>query len=102
MRAAEALAAHVRELKLEAQNAATNPRLVAALRGNADLSRNGPQFVVGALLGRCEIGQVIGDQEFGEGAHHRRDERPGRALGVAGDDPEAVAAISAFIDRIRL
>jgi serine/threonine-protein kinase len=36
MRAAEALAAHVRELKLEAQNAAANPRLVAALRGNAD------------------------------------------------------------------
>ena len=36
MQAAEALAAHVRELKLEAQNAATNPRLVAALRGNAD------------------------------------------------------------------
>jgi protein kinase-like protein len=36
MRAADALAAHVRELKLEAQNAATNPRLVAALRGNAD------------------------------------------------------------------
>jgi hypothetical protein len=35
-RAAEALAAHVRELKLEAQNAAANPRLVAALRGNAD------------------------------------------------------------------
>jgi len=36
MQAAEALAAHVRELKLEAQNAAANPRLVAALRGNAD------------------------------------------------------------------
>jgi hypothetical protein len=36
MRAAEGLAAHVRELKLEAQNAAANPRLVAALRGNAD------------------------------------------------------------------
>jgi len=36
MRAAEALATHVRELKLEAQNAAANPRLVAALRGNAD------------------------------------------------------------------
>jgi hypothetical protein len=36
MRAADALAAHVRELKLEAQNAASNPRLVAALRGNAD------------------------------------------------------------------
>jgi hypothetical protein len=36
MRAADALAAHVRELKLEAQNAAANPRLVAALRGNAD------------------------------------------------------------------
>ena len=36
MRAADALAAHVRELKLEAQNAATNPRLAAALRGNAD------------------------------------------------------------------
>jgi hypothetical protein len=38
MRAADALAAHVRELKLEAQNAATNPRLVAALRGNADVA----------------------------------------------------------------
>jgi len=36
MRAADALAGHVRELKLEAQNAAANPRLVAALRGNAD------------------------------------------------------------------
>jgi len=36
MRAADALAAHVRELKLEAQNAAANPRLAAALRGNAD------------------------------------------------------------------
>jgi hypothetical protein len=36
MRAAEALAAHVRDLKLEAQNAAANPRLAAALRGNAD------------------------------------------------------------------
>ncbi|HSS38303.1 MAG TPA: hypothetical protein VLT58_05995, partial [Polyangia bacterium] len=36
MRAAEALATHVRELKLEARNAASNPRLVAALRGNAD------------------------------------------------------------------
>jgi len=36
MRAADAMAAHVGELKLEAQNAATNPRLVAALRGNAD------------------------------------------------------------------
>ena len=36
MRAADALATHVRELKLEAQNAAANPRLVAALRGNAD------------------------------------------------------------------
>ncbi len=36
MRAVEALGTHVRELKLEAQNAASNPRLVAALRGNAD------------------------------------------------------------------
>src|SRR5262249_30977162 len=36
MRAADALTNHVRELKLEAQNAAANPRLVAALRGNAD------------------------------------------------------------------
>lgn len=36
MRAADALAAHVGELKLEAQNAAQSPRLVAALRGNAD------------------------------------------------------------------
>ena len=36
MRAADALTSHVRELKLEAQNAAANPRLVAALRGNAD------------------------------------------------------------------
>jgi hypothetical protein len=36
MRASDALEAHVRELKLEAQNAASNPRLVAALRGNAD------------------------------------------------------------------
>ncbi|HMF42995.1 MAG TPA: hypothetical protein VKQ32_20120, partial [Polyangia bacterium] len=36
MRAADALTTHVRELKLEAQNAAANPRLVAALRGNAD------------------------------------------------------------------
>jgi hypothetical protein len=36
MRATDALTSHVRELKLEAQNAAANPRLVAALRGNAD------------------------------------------------------------------
>ena len=36
IRASEALASHVRELRLEAQNAASNPRLVAALRGNAD------------------------------------------------------------------
>jgi len=36
MRASDGLASHVRELKLEAQNAAANPRLVAALRGNAD------------------------------------------------------------------
>jgi hypothetical protein len=36
MRASDGLATHVRELKLEAQNAAANPRLVAALRGNAD------------------------------------------------------------------
>jgi hypothetical protein len=36
MRASDALSTHVRELKLEAQNAAANPRLVAALRGNAD------------------------------------------------------------------
>ncbi len=36
MRATDALTTHVRELKLEARNAASNPRLVAALRGNAD------------------------------------------------------------------
>jgi hypothetical protein len=36
MRASDALDTNVRELKLEAQNAASNPRLVAALRGNAD------------------------------------------------------------------
>ena len=36
MRAADTLAAHVGELKLEAHNAASNPRLVAALRGNVD------------------------------------------------------------------
>ncbi|HLK88884.1 MAG TPA: hypothetical protein VKZ18_03265, partial [Polyangia bacterium] len=36
MRASDALTNHVRELKLEAQNAASNPRLVAALRGNVD------------------------------------------------------------------
>jgi hypothetical protein len=36
MRAADALAAHVGELKLEAHNAASNPRLAAALRGNVD------------------------------------------------------------------
>jgi len=36
MRASDALGAHVGELKLEAHNAATNPRLVAALRGNVD------------------------------------------------------------------
>jgi serine/threonine protein kinase len=36
MRAADALASHVGELKLEAHNAATNPRLGAALRGNVD------------------------------------------------------------------
>jgi hypothetical protein len=36
MRADDALDTHVRELRLEAQNAAANPRLVAALRGNAD------------------------------------------------------------------
>jgi hypothetical protein len=36
MRAADALALHVGELKGEAHNAATNPRLVAALSGNVD------------------------------------------------------------------
>lgn len=36
MRAADALATHVGELKLEAHNAASNPRLAAALRGNVD------------------------------------------------------------------
>jgi hypothetical protein len=36
MRAADTLAVHVGELKLEAHNAASNPRLVAALRGNVD------------------------------------------------------------------
>ncbi|HVU52745.1 MAG TPA: serine/threonine-protein kinase [Polyangia bacterium] len=36
MRAADTLAVHVSELKLEAHNAATNPRLAAALRGNVD------------------------------------------------------------------
>jgi hypothetical protein len=36
MRAADALASHVGELKLEAHNAASNPRLSAALRGNVD------------------------------------------------------------------
>jgi hypothetical protein len=36
MRASDALAAHVGELKLEAHNAASNPRLAAALRGNVD------------------------------------------------------------------
>jgi hypothetical protein len=36
MRAADALAAHVGELKLEAHNAASSPRLAAALRGNVD------------------------------------------------------------------
>jgi serine/threonine protein kinase len=36
MRAADTLSVHVGELKLEAHNAASNPRLVAALRGNVD------------------------------------------------------------------
>jgi Protein kinase domain len=36
MRASDALGAHVGELKLEAHNAASNPRLWAALRGNVD------------------------------------------------------------------
>jgi hypothetical protein len=36
MRASDALAAHVGELKLEAHNAASSPRLAAALRGNVD------------------------------------------------------------------
>ena len=36
MRAADTLAIHVGELKLEAHNAGTNPRLAAALRGNVD------------------------------------------------------------------
>ena len=36
MRASDALASHVGELKLEAHNAASNPRLAAALRGNVD------------------------------------------------------------------
>jgi hypothetical protein len=36
MRAADALASHVNELKLEAHNAASTPRLAAALRGNVD------------------------------------------------------------------
>jgi hypothetical protein len=36
MRASDALAAHVDELKLEARTASANPRLVAALSGNVD------------------------------------------------------------------
>ncbi len=36
MRAVDALASHVNELKLEAHNAASTPRLAAALRGNVD------------------------------------------------------------------
>jgi tRNA A-37 threonylcarbamoyl transferase component Bud32 len=36
MRASDALASHVSELKLEAHNAASSPRLAAALRGNVD------------------------------------------------------------------
>ncbi|HEX4404223.1 MAG TPA: serine/threonine-protein kinase [Polyangia bacterium] len=36
MRATDALMAHVGELKLEAHNAASSPRLAAALRGNVD------------------------------------------------------------------
>jgi len=36
VRASDALATHVGELKLEAHNAASNPRLVAALSGNVD------------------------------------------------------------------
>jgi hypothetical protein len=36
MRAADTLAVHVGELKLEAHNAGTSPRLAAALRGNVD------------------------------------------------------------------
>jgi hypothetical protein len=36
MRAADTLGVHVGELKLEAHNAASNPRLAAALRGNVD------------------------------------------------------------------
>jgi hypothetical protein len=44
MRASDALATHVRELKLEAQNAAANPRLVAALRGNAAAATRQDRF----------------------------------------------------------
>jgi hypothetical protein len=36
MRASDALAAHVDELKLEARTRSANPRLVAALSGNVD------------------------------------------------------------------
>ncbi|HET6279471.1 MAG TPA: serine/threonine-protein kinase [Polyangia bacterium] len=36
LRASDALSAHVDELKLQAHNAASNPRLAAALRGNVD------------------------------------------------------------------
>ena len=36
LRASDALSAHVNELKLQAHNAASNPRLAAALRGNVD------------------------------------------------------------------
>jgi hypothetical protein len=36
MRASDTLSVHVGEMKLEAHNAASNPRLVAALRGNVD------------------------------------------------------------------
>ena len=37
-RAADALANHVAELKLKAQNATANPRLSAALQGNVDIA----------------------------------------------------------------
>ena len=99
MRAAEALAAHVRELKLEAQNAATNPRLVAALRGNADAAtlqdlfrteewwepyRSAVQGLRRRLRGR-QAGRHRGDEDGGVRLRPARP-RGARAQGGGGRD----------------
>ena len=99
MRAAEALAAHVRELKLEAQNAASNPRLVAALRGNADAAtlqdlfrtedwwepyRNAFRVYAVAFEGdKLDVIEGMKTAEFASDLHHPRG---ARAQGGGGRD----------------